>query len=83
MVKNDKVVGVTNFVVGVGDIGKGSILKATSLNPTMGETKVTFQTTYYGFSPLEDVVEVQWEFGDGTERVITTSLTTTHIFDKR
>lgn len=77
MIKNNKIIWVSSFVVWVGNDSQWSMLKANMLNPDLGE-KVSFTTMTQGFGPA-DIDRITWEFGDGTNEE-GTSLSINHNF---
>lgn len=80
MLKDGQVIGVSNFVVGVGNNAPWSLLKTSTLNPTMGQ-EVAFQTMSYGFAAA-DINDVARNFGDGTTES-NKLLSTSHVFSQR
>jgi hypothetical protein len=46
-------------------------------------SEVTFSTAIHGFNALNDIVDVQREFGDGTKSEPSDSLSTSHTFNTR
>ena len=74
----EKLAGISYFSLGIED-GKWAILKSNSSNPEINQ-KILFDTKTYNIKQ-EDILTVDWNFGD-TIKISNTTLTTEYAYTK-